>query len=96
MCTVTYGDPPFKFLWLKDEKEIMESSTYSIRNVDEYTSNLAIKQLGPEHNGNYTCRVSNAGGMNQHSDSLLMQSKNAFTYFLKLSAHKPAGYQQRR
>ena len=81
MCAVTDGDPPFKFTWLKDGKEIAESGTYMIRNVDDYTSNLAITHLGPEHNGNYTCKVSNALSTNQHSDMLLMQSKILYFCF---------------
>lgn len=80
MCAVTDGDPPFKFTWLKDGKEISESGSYTVRNVDDYTSTLAITHLGPEHNGNYTCKVSNTFSANQHSDSLLMQSK--FCYFI--------------
>lgn len=75
MCAVTDGDPPFTFTWLKDGKQFTDSSAIMIRNFDEYTSTLTIKNLGPEHNGNYTCRVSNAATMNQHSDLLLMQSK---------------------
>ena len=84
MCAVTDGDPPFKFMWLKDGKDIVESSTYSIRN-DDYVSTLTITQLGPEHNGNYTCRVSNAYGSVQHSDMLLMQCKQFFFFFWKYS-----------
>lgn len=83
MCAVTDGDPPFKFTWLKDGKDVVEGSTYSIRNVDDFTSNLAIKQLGPEHNRNYTCRVSNAYGTVQHSDMLLMQCKQLTLFFYK-------------
>lgn len=83
MCAVTDGDPPFKFVWLKDGKDIAEGNTYNIHNIDGYTSTLTITQLGPEHNGNYTCKVSNAYGTVQHSDMLLMQCKklNVFFFF---------------
>lgn len=77
MCTVVDGDPPFKFTWFKDGKEMTETDSMSIRRFDEYTSNLVITNLGPDHNGNYTCRVSNSAGSDQHSDMLLMKSKNS-------------------
>ena len=75
MCAVVDGDPPFQFVWLKDAKELAESSSLSIRRIDDYTSKLDITNLGPEHNGNYTCRASNTAGSNQHSSMLLMKSK---------------------
>ena len=74
-CAVTDGDPPFNFMWLKDGKELMEGNSVAIRTIDDYTSNLALMNLGPESNGNYTCRVSNRAGMDQYSDMLLMKSK---------------------
>lgn len=89
MCAVTDGDPPFKFTWLKDGKDVVEGGTYSIRNVDDFTSNLAIKQLGPEHNGNYTCRVSNAYGTVQHSDMLLMQCKLLAFFSIRINFLSP-------
>lgn len=75
ICAVIDGDPPFKFMWLKDGKTLSESSSVTIRTIDDFTSNLALTNLGPESNGNYTCRVSNQAGMDQHSDMLLMKSK---------------------
>lgn len=78
MCTVVDGDPPFKFSWLKDGKEITEGNSVTIRQIDDYASTLVITNLGPDHNGNYTCRVSNAAGMDQHSDMLLMRSKKFY------------------
>lgn len=74
-CAVTDGDPPFKFTWLKNGKELSESSSIILRLIDDYTSNLALTNLGPDSNGNYTCRVSNSAGTDQHSDVLLMKSK---------------------
>lgn len=80
ICAVTHGDPPFVFEWLKDGKDIALSKGTVIRKIDDYTSNLAITNLDGNHNGNYTCRVSNAGGMDQHSEMLLMKSK-IFCYY---------------
>lgn len=75
MCAIVDGDPPFHFVWLKDGKELTESSSMNIHRIDEYTSKIDITNLGPEHNGNYTCRVSNTAGSDQHSEMLLMKSK---------------------
>lgn len=74
-CLVTDGQPPFKFTWLKDGQEIPQSSSIVIRLFDDYTSILALTNLGPDSNGNYTCKVSNAAGTTQYSDVLLMKSK---------------------
>ncbi|GFU34780.1 ig-like domain-containing protein [Nephila pilipes] len=72
MCAVTVGQPPFTFTWFKDGTVVSESETVTIRNIDEFNSNLAIIKLGPEHNGNYTCRVTNNGGSSEQSDVLSM------------------------
>lgn len=74
-CAVTIGNPPFIFSWMKDGHPIEPTDTLSIRNIDEYNSNLAISKLGPEHNGNYTCKVSNKAGSAMQSNVLLMKGK---------------------
>lgn len=85
-CVVTDGQPPFKFTWLKDGQEIAQSSTVVIRVFDDYTSNLALTNLGPDSNGNYTCKVSNVAGTTQYSDVLLMKSKSTvFQSFIKIN-----------
>ncbi|GIY15765.1 titin [Caerostris darwini] len=71
-CAVRVGQSPFTFLWLKDGSAIQEMEAITIRNIDEFNSNLAITRLGPEHNGNYTCRVSNRKGSSEQSDVLTM------------------------
>ena len=60
---------------MKDGSPIEETETLSIRTIDEYNSNLAISKLGPEHNGNYTCKVSNEAGSATQSNVLLMKGK---------------------
>lgn len=75
ICAIVDGDPPFRFIWKKDGNEITEGNSLTIRQTDDYTSKLDISNLSPEHNGNYTCIVSNVGGTDQQSDMLLMKSK---------------------
>ncbi|GIY60806.1 titin, partial [Caerostris extrusa] len=74
-CVVRVGQPPFTFTWLKDGSTIQEMEVITIRNIDEFNSNLAITRLGPEHNGNYTCRVSNRKGSSEQSDVLTMMDQ---------------------
>lgn len=75
-CVVSSGKPPFTFIWLKDGLQIEDTETLTIRNIDEYNSNLAISKLGPEHNGNYTCKVSNHAGSDAQSNVLLMKGND--------------------
>ena len=72
-CTVIKGDPPFTFLWFKDGKALQENHHLNMKSIDDFTSSLTITNLGPEHNGNYTCRVSNAAGHDEQSDVLSMK-----------------------
>lgn len=78
ICAVTHGDPPFVFEWFKDGRDVSLTKGVVIRNIDDYTSNLVITSLDGEHNGNYTCRVSNSAGIDQHFEMLLMKSKFFF------------------
>lgn len=72
-CTVIKGDPPFTFVWLKDGEKLQDSKHLNIKSIDDFTSSLTVTNLGPEHNGNYTCRVSNAAGYDERSDVLSMK-----------------------
>lgn len=72
-CTVVEGDPPFTFLWLKDNERVQESKHMNVKLIDDFTSSLTITNLGPEHNGNYTCRVTNSAGYNEQMSVLSMK-----------------------
>lgn len=75
-CVAIEGDPPFTFLWLKDNERVQESKHLNIKLIDDFTSSLSISNLGPEHNGNYTCRVTNTAGYNEQMDVLSMKGNN--------------------
>lgn len=84
-CAVIEGDTPFTFAWLKDGERLQENKHLNIKNIDDFTSSLTITNLGPEHNGNYTCSVSNTAGYDEKSDSLSMKGK--LLVFLKNIFH---------
>lgn len=76
-CTAVDGDPPFIFSWFKDGSEIKETHGITIRRTsDEFASTLFISKLDATSNGNYTCRVKNAKGMDEKHGILLVKGKN--------------------
>ncbi|XP_054724902.1 cell adhesion molecule DSCAM-like [Uloborus diversus] len=77
MCTVIQGDPPFTFDWFKDGVKVLVMEDFFIKHFDEFTSNLIITNMGPQHNGNYTCRVTNSAGTDEQSDKLSMKGSSA-------------------
>lgn len=64
ICAVLDGDPPFEFSWYKDGTALQKNNQISLKN-HEFTSTLVISNLGPESNGNYSCRVSNQSGKDE-------------------------------
>lgn len=78
-CVAIEGDPPFTFLWLKDSERVQESKHLNVKLIDDFTSSLSISNLGPEHNGNYTCRVTNTAGYDEQVDVLSMKG-NIFPF----------------
>lgn len=83
MCVVVDGEPPFKFTWLKDGKEVTHLEGVSIVAVDDFTSTLTITKLGALSNGNYSCRVSNNAGIDEKYDVLKINGKILFYYIVK-------------
>lgn len=75
ICTVIDGDPPFDFSWYKDGATLQENAQVSFK-THEFMSTLFILNLGPDSNGNYTCRVSNRYGNDEKFDALSMKGKN--------------------
>lgn len=86
-CSVIDGDPPFKFLWLKDGQPLSDTENFSIKNFDDFTSALSISNLSANSNGNYVCRVSNEAGSEEKHDTLLIKGKylEIFNYLKNIS-----------
>ncbi|GIY15763.1 hemicentin-1 [Caerostris darwini] len=76
-CAVTYGDPPFEFLWFKDGQPLIDSRDISYRKTDEFMSNLIISKVNADSNGNYTCKVTNSVGFDQKSAVLSVKDSGA-------------------
>lgn len=83
MCVVVDGEPPFKFTWLKDGKEVTHLEGVSVVAVDDFTSTLTITKLGALSNGNYSCRVSNNAGIDEKYDVLKINGKTLFYHIMK-------------
>lgn len=69
-CSVTTGDPPFEFQWLKDGKPIAWGLGVDIQSTNRYSSVLFIESLQQVHEGEYACKVSNPAGSRDHSSVL--------------------------
>lgn len=80
VCVVVDGDPPFKFTWFKDGKDVTDIPGISSAVVDDFTSTLSIETLGALSNGNYSCRVSNNAGMDEKHDVLLVNGEKNKQY----------------
>lgn len=72
-CAVIDGEPPFVFEWYRDGIPVKSGPSIVIKSIDDFNTNIAITNLGPEHNGNYTCRVSNVHGKDEQWDTLFMK-----------------------
>ncbi|XP_077485795.1 hemicentin-1-like [Amblyomma americanum] len=72
MCTISVGERPLRFAWLKDGSALTSGSK-NVRIVDnaEY-STLHIDVLTLDSAGNYTCSVTNKAGYASHTAPLVV------------------------
>lgn len=71
-CTVTSGDMPVYFSWLKDQMPISSSLQVDERGA-EFFSMLLFKSLTAAHSGVYTCVVTNTAGKANISTELAIK-----------------------
>uniref|UniRef100_T1JCN0 Ig-like domain-containing protein n=1 Tax=Strigamia maritima TaxID=126957 RepID=T1JCN0_STRMM len=71
-CVIREGQSPIKITWLKDGQLIAPDQGVLIREIDEFSSILMISSISPRHNGNYTCKATNAAGTAQHTAPLFV------------------------
>ncbi|PRD30311.1 UNVERIFIED_CONTAM: Dscam2 [Trichonephila clavipes] len=75
-CAIRSGDRPIEFQWLKDDKEILESSNIRIQSSGDY-SVLLIQSVVPESSGNYTCIVKNVYGNDRYTATLTVSGTSS-------------------
>ncbi|XP_050675315.1 cell adhesion molecule Dscam2-like [Leptidea sinapis] len=71
-CTVTSGDMPVYFSWLKDQMPISSVLQVDERGAEFY-SMLLFKSLTAAHSGTYTCVVTNTAGKANTSTELAIK-----------------------
>lgn len=79
-CAVTSGTAPFKFLWMKDNKELEEQNNVRVKHEQRY-SMLFIEPVDTLSGGNYTCVVKNRAGLDSYTTFLDVEGEiHAGTY----------------
>uniref|UniRef100_T1JJJ3 Ig-like domain-containing protein n=1 Tax=Strigamia maritima TaxID=126957 RepID=T1JJJ3_STRMM len=80
-CVIREGQSPIKITWLKDGQLIAPDQGVLIREIDEFSSILMISSISPRHNGNYTCKATNAAGTAQHTAPLFVNVPPKIVHF---------------
>ncbi|KAH8022254.1 hypothetical protein HPB51_023132 [Rhipicephalus microplus] len=68
-CMVASGTAPMKFIWMKDNKELVETSNVRFKNDQGY-SMLLFEPVEVNSGGNYTCVVKNRAGLDSYTTFL--------------------------
>ncbi|KAL4705617.1 hypothetical protein ACJJTC_018739 [Scirpophaga incertulas] len=71
-CSVTSGDMPVHFTWLKDNGPIPSSLQVEERGAD-FFSNLVFKEVSAHHSGLYTCVASNSAAKVNYTAELVVK-----------------------
>nr|XP_049692182.1 Down syndrome cell adhesion molecule-like protein Dscam2 [Helicoverpa armigera] len=71
-CSVTSGDMPVHFTWLKDNSPIPSSLQVEERGAD-FFSNLVFKEVSARHSGLYTCVASNTAAKVNYTAELVVK-----------------------
>ncbi|XP_052750184.1 cell adhesion molecule Dscam2 isoform X2 [Galleria mellonella] len=71
-CSVTSGDMPVHFTWLKDNAPIPTSLQVEERAAD-FFSNLVFKEVSARHSGLYTCVASNSAAKVNYTAELVVK-----------------------
>ncbi|KAH9364298.1 hypothetical protein HPB48_008464 [Haemaphysalis longicornis] len=61
-CFAMEGQPPLKFAWAKDGREISNGAKFTVEQATAKMSTLTIHEVSAADIGNYTCGVSNNEG----------------------------------
>ncbi|XP_063973280.1 cell adhesion molecule Dscam1 isoform X2 [Diachasmimorpha longicaudata] len=78
-CSVTSGDLPIYFSWLKDGEPLPSSLRIEERGA-EFFSLLVFKELTARHSGKYTCAATNSAAKVNHTAELLVKVPPQWTF----------------
>lgn len=74
------GDMDVSSLWkMSQDQTYYHDNTIHINEYASFSSILSIENLTSSHNGNYTCRISNQGGVVDHTAVLLVAGSYPFS-----------------
>lgn len=71
-CLVTSGDFPLEFKFLFNDRPVSEIFGISTVKLGKRTYALTIDSVSGKHMGNYSCEVSNVGGVDRYSAALVV------------------------
>ncbi|XP_024944983.1 Down syndrome cell adhesion molecule-like protein Dscam2 isoform X2 [Cephus cinctus] len=71
-CSVSSGDRPIYFSWLKDGEPLPSSLRIEERG-DDFFSILVFKEVSSRHSGRYTCIATNSAAKVNHTAELLVK-----------------------
>lgn len=89
LCTLSSGDLPATFSWLKDGQLLTPSLAQSRRIIikpDSDQSTLKFTSVRLDHAGNYTCVAKNRAGVQSHSAQLVVHGEPRW---LREPQHEP-------
>lgn len=78
---VAKGTPPFRFQWLKEGSEVINSERIAIKSDTKF-STLEIRNIEGDDRGNYSCLVSNPAGSDSFESAFIIKRE---VYFVRVA-----------
>lgn len=70
-----------------NQRHHFDERTIEINTIQSFSSILTIHNITSQHNGNYTCQISNPAGVVDYTVALSVSGKENFMWFLIISLH---------
>jgi Down syndrome cell adhesion protein 1 len=78
-CSVKRGDMPLSISWMKDHQPVSHELAIDIRDIEDYSSILAITSVSSRHSGNYTCVARNPAKETTYTAELVVTGNVLFS-----------------
>jgi hypothetical protein len=75
-CIVNSGDEPLTISWSFHGDRVGPDTGIEITNLGSRMSILVISQVGPNHQGKYTCKAKNNAGVRTHTTELKVNGRS--------------------